>query len=72
MKSIEAQADAIASRVRAKPCVVARHPQAALIDALIRRGLASYAIQNEPEIPNGPSDSALDWHRKGKCTCRRT
>lgn len=68
-KSVEARADEIAARLksRTRPCVVARHPEAALIDALIVRDLSSLAIQTE--IPNGPSDSSIRAHRKGVCSC---
>jgi hypothetical protein len=74
-KDVEAEADAIVARLAAKttakPCIVARHPQAALIDALLRRQVSALFI--EREIGAGaPSDHSIRAHREGECSCRRT
>lgn len=68
--AVDAEADAIIQRLaqkKLKPCIVGRHPKAALIDALLARHVADHAI--EQEVAGAPSDSSIRQHREGTCSC---
>lgn len=74
-KGVEAEADAIIAKLeqaKHKPCVVARHPRSALIEALVVRKLGDKAIEREMDaLGEHVSDQSIRAHRLGSCLCRR-
>lgn len=69
-KDVNAEADAIIARLatkKLKRCIVGRHPNVALIQALIARNVGDHDIEHE--VAGAPSDSSIRQHREGTCTC---